>query len=102
MPSNPVTDQYLAAITAPGGGHSGCAQQPCALQTVEQTWCAGLLLTLPDIDPAIVGQVLLHAGRHLPSLGIAMSIFGTNPLTTVTDQASSLQFIGAELLTTNK
>lgn len=102
MSANPITDQYLAMVTsAPDHGHANCAQQPCMAQVNENLWSQALLAELPDVDPAVIGQVMLHIGTRLPNLAMGLMLIGADVHMLSQNIASTLRFVGADLVTGN-
>lgn len=96
--ANPITDQYLAEVRRADTGHKNCAQQPCMAQVNENLWCQALLAELPDLDRAIVGQVMLHIGTRLVNLALGLAVIGADPHLLPQNMAATLRFVGAELL----
>lgn len=100
MSANPITDQYLAMVTStPDHGHANCAQQPCIAQVNEDLWAQALLAELPDVDPAIIGQIMLHIGTRLPNLAVGLMMIGADVHALPQNIASVLRFVGADLVT---
>ena len=102
MTANPTTDQYRAKAKADNLSHERCPPVPggCLFERRENAWRDQLLATLPDVDPAIVGQVLLHIGTLLPQLTDHF-VFALVPGKTGPYLRDSLRYLGANLLDTN-
>lgn len=58
MTANPTTDQYLAEMR--DKRDPTLDESPYTLDLT-----ARLTTALPDLDPALIGEVMLHAGIHL-------------------------------------
>lgn len=102
MGANPKTDQYLAEVAARDTGHTACRQQPCLAEVNENEWSKALLAELPDVDPAIVGQVMLHIGMRFANLEVGLIRIGVDRRLLTRLIASTMQYVGAELVTKNQ
>lgn len=102
MGANPTTDQYLAEVAARNTGHSTCSQQPCAAQVNEAEWRKALLAELPDVDPAVIGQVMLHIGMRLANLELGLLLIGAPRRMLPMYIASTMQYVGAEIMTDSR
>lgn len=98
MPANATTDQYLASAKT-NLGHKDCAPSGCLTQRVESEWAKALIATLPDVDPAVVGQVVLHVGSLLKGLTVGLLLSGHSPLKLSSEIGFSLRQVGADVYT---
>lgn len=97
MGANPTTDQFLAQAREARIPHLLCGSGGCDIERNEQAWITELQKTLPDIDPKIIGQVLLHAGTLMPRL-TEHHIFALMPKMVPAYQQQALRDLGADLL----
>lgn len=92
-PANPLTDQLLAAI------NQIIYQKPYTLE--EQTLASQLgdMFTtgLPDIDPVIIGEVLLHFGPRIAGLIQKLNAEGRPPGRATAVAMRVVNLAGAEL-----
>lgn len=58
MTANPTTDRYLASLR-------DRMQLELSARPEVGTLAERISADLPDIDPALIGEVLIHAGTHL-------------------------------------
>lgn len=95
--SNPITDRYLADVARDSYRHQDCPPGACAAQQCEERWRTRFLATLPDVDDAVIGKVLLHLGSSIVALmsqtGVALL-----PDLAPTYLKNLLQVTGADLI----
>jgi len=101
MITNKVTAQFAAEIAALNLTHTRC-KQPCMAHFNETIWTEALLADLPDVDPAVVGQVMMHIGMRLPNLEIGLVLLGRRSSELLPIITGTLATVGAELLAKNK
>lgn len=97
MTTNATTKQYLAKVAKIGGDHASCGPD-CTAEVSENLWMTKILATLPEIDPAVVGQVLLHAGNQMRMLETSVKLMRVPEPMVPAYIASELCFIGARLI----
>lgn len=72
MTANPITDQYAAAVR--DLRHS--TEDSEMIDRLARSFADTLIDCLPDLDPAIVGEVVLHASAGLGAVLIALEESG--------------------------
>lgn len=68
MTTNPITDRYLADVARDSYRHPHCPPGGCPVEQCEARWRNNFLATLPDVDDAIIGKVLLHLGATISNV----------------------------------
>jgi hypothetical protein len=79
MAANPLTDQILAKLDDTRGALNGAAPTPQAFLDTFDLFAARIVGGIPGTDPAVIGEVLLHAGELYSSFA---TNGGTSRITT--------------------
>lgn len=93
--ANPTTGRYLTKARAARTPHANC--NDCQAEKIETAWIAELQASLPNLDAATIGQVLLHAGTLSPKLTSDLK-FLIFPETAGPYLHRTLRDLGADLL----
>lgn len=99
-PANPMTDQYLANAARDSYRHQHCPPGGCTVERLEATWRNNLLSTLPDVELAVVGKVLLHLGANVSEV-MSQPALQTMPQVLPLYLSNLLQNFGADLINLN-
>lgn len=95
---NPYTDEYFAKAKGTRARHADCPRSGCSAEDRETKWLAELQTTLQDVEPAVLGQVLLHVGALLPKLTTGSLALSLMPYLTPDYLGETLTDLGSDLL----
>lgn len=100
MGTNPFTDRYLADAANDAYRHDDCPPGGCTVEKREARWKNNFLSTLPDIDDATIGKVLLHLGAGISDVMSQQAVLALPDLVPAY-MKNLLQNTGADLINHN-